>query len=413
MKTSKSKVIFIVIAAVFAAFVAALVILVNLNSFKKRTTAVFYNVPEAQTEAIKAQLQKLSDSKGKPVNWKFIELDDEQPLAPQLKKSYDVVFTLDGLNASEAVKKIKKPAKVFPGQDLISSSTVSIKQKFQDSDGLLRKVPVCLDIYTLNLRKSVFAEDAGSLKDWEHFTSILKANSEDMETPFAVAGSSSEMIDLLAVLTESLEGSKVYAEKAEYLAGLYGTNKELPSNIEVEDIQQAFKPELELLSQWKKDRLLTNEALKFKESQLEPVMKHNQTAAVFLKLSDHRLLTPSTVQQFASIPELTDETLPYFPFVSGSGLSFTAPVTVGIALSSDKNVIPALQNLLMPSVQETICRRTGLGPVPASCRTPDIQADDVRYWIAATDRPLTPYSELCFTSWQQREHFLMVLKSCF
>ena len=38
--------------------------------------------------------------------------------------------------------------------------------------------------------------------------------------------------------------------------------------------------------------------------------------------------------------------------------------------------------------QEKLCAQTGFAPVLAQCKTVDRQADDARYWVAATNPPL-------------------------
>ena len=48
-------------------------------------------------------------------------------------------------------------------------------------------------------------------------------------------------------------------------------------------------------------------------------------------------------------------------------------------------------------------RATGLAPVFAQCRTPDRQADDVRYWVAATNAPLAGLSREVALSKKQKD----------
>ena len=47
-------------------------------------------------------------------------------------------------------------------------------------------------------------------------------------------------------------------------------------------------------------------------------------------------------------------------------------------------------------IQGKLADDTGLVPVLANCHVPDHQADDIRYWIAATNAPLVPLGDAIF-----------------
>ena len=63
------------------------------------------------------------------------------------------------------------------------------------------------------------------------------------------------------------------------------------------------------------------------------------------------------------------------------------------------------------AVQEDIARKTGLAPSLAVCRTPDIQSDDLRYWIAASSGSVAPLGEASFNNSKKKEIFAECLRN--
>lgn len=56
----------------------------------------------------------------------------------------------------------------------------------------------------------------------------------------------------------------------------------------------------------------------------------------------------------------------------------------------NNNCITDLAAAISNSKQELLCKETGLAPVQKNSQVPDHQADDVRYWLAASLGPATP-----------------------
>ena len=67
-----------------------------------------------------------------------------------------------------------------------------------------------------------------------------------------------------------------------------------------------------------------------------------------------------------------------------------------------KDAETLVSHLVQKEYQEDLSRASGLAPVLAQCRTPDKQADDARYWIAATTAPLAGLSSEVYLSKEQK-----------
>ena len=61
------------------------------------------------------------------------------------------------------------------------------------------------------------------------------------------------------------------------------------------------------------------------------------------------------------------------------------------------------RNLTLEEIQENLSRGTGVAPVLAQCRTPDKQANDARYWIAATTTPLPGLANEVYLTAEQKK----------
>ena len=58
-----------------------------------------------------------------------------------------------------------------------------------------------------------------------------------------------------------------------------------------------------------------------------------------------------------------------------------------IPVTSNPNASKIAQDFISVDFQESLCRSTGLAPVLRNCRTTDVQASDVRFWIASSSTP--------------------------
>ena len=109
-------------------------------------------------------------------------------------------------------------------------------------------------------------------------------------------------------------------------------------------------------------------------------MENNMASVVVMSLADHRNIAHNAIEPFTSI---------YFPSdITPDSRHFVAPIFYAVPFTNNKKALLKMENLIAVETQETLTRATGLAPVLARCRTPDKQADDARYWVAATNTPL-------------------------
>ena len=113
-----------------------------------------------------------------------------------------------------------------------------------------------------------------------------------------------------------------------------------------------------------------------------------------MSLEDHRAASQKTISRYTSI---------YFPSEHGANARvFTGKTYYAIPMVKSAKAASLLSEIVTPETQEALSRATGVAPVLAQCRVPDKQADDARYWIAATTVPLPGLSNETYLSKQQK-----------
>ena len=143
--------------------------------------------------------------------------------------------------------------------------------------------------------------------------------------------------------------------------------------------------------------VLSKDAFNFNSEDVRNYVSMEMAPIVFEKISQRRTIKFPATQNISSI---------YYPSERNPVTrKFAAPVFTAIPLSSKQSVKAGIELIVSKEAQENLSRETGLAPVLANCYVPDHQADDVRYWIAATNAPSIPFGEAAFCEQASRDLF--------
>jgi hypothetical protein len=122
-------------------------------------------------------------------------------------------------------------------------------------------------------------------------------------------------------------------------------------------------------------------------------MENAQCAAVIMPLSFHRTIPVRFLDKYP-------ESICFPSQIRASERGLTAPVLYAIPLAKNKKKQSAAHDLSSlletPLTQGKLSSRSGLAPALGRAETPDIQADDVRFWVASTNAPLANLSNAAF-----------------
>ena len=380
MKLDKKEILFIAIPCVFVIFLAVLFLMSLSPKLKRTTNVAFYGLSDVQVKSITTLLDESKDSKGRDIKFNYNILDTSLTLKEQITKKTDLVFTLYGVNALDAASTVKdkKASQTGFDPDLIRGCTLSVYQKshFNPYSRLLDVIPLLLDYDIIDSRRKGL---------WNNMT-------------FA-GGDDKVLLDTIGCFTESLGGKKLYDSLTQYIQDNYADLSSLSSpDCPAQDA-------IGLIGEYIKGGIMVKDVLAMKADDVLIYMEAGLTDTVFTSLSSHRTIPYETIMKFTTedhYPNLKDD-------VESKDLNsledryFVAPVICAVPLSAKESMRSSLESLYTDNSQTRLSYSTGLAPIMATCDVPDIQSDDARYWIAASNTPLTPLSEYFYTDSQRKE----------
>lgn len=417
MKMSKRSLIITIIVATLILLAGALCLSVYLIKDSKQTKIAFYQLSDSQKKAIVAQTQSLVDGKGKPLPVTFKELDATIPLSKQVKGKYDIVFSPLGMNAEDATALIseKKAKKIFLQPSVLNGVTSSVRQSaLTNNANLVTAIPLLLDHNEIDIDRNVLKQtNIKTIRTWQDIETFAFAAKKIVEYPAIFAGGDTDtFLGIISSLTEAFSGKKAYQDAVETIRKFVYERDKNAEPLTSSDYAELVKTLCEsedaplhktamMLSRWYKSGLLFPEVFHMTKQDVSAFMSNNNAPIVFMTLSQHRDIEHNTIEHYSSI---------YYPseFIA-SQRSLCAPIITAIPLTSKKNVSTIISSLASLQMQEKLSKDSGLAPVQAQSRVPDRQADDVRYWIAATNAPITPLGDAAFTDAENKNLFFKEL----
>jgi ABC-type glycerol-3-phosphate transport system substrate-binding protein len=380
MKINK-KMVFIATAVA----IAVLIICIVTCSAVRKPVIAFYGLDKSQVDGIEQVLPSVAAKKAKSNSFRFIVLDDSKPLGKQAK-SADMLFIMNGRAASAAAARLEKKHTGF-AQSALDSATSSIRGlAIKAKDGKLISVPVLSDHYEIDIDTELLHESGiKTIASWKDIEKYARAVQKKVKYPIIFPGSDGVfMTSLAGAVGEAFNGTQAYDKALETAASASGQTAAIDGVAAVKAMTDGETAPLyegvRRLGIWYKAGLINPDSLNMTEKDVIAFMSAKQAAVIFMTLSMHRNVPHESIERYASIYIPSD-----FP---AANRKFTAPSVCAIPLTKNKKAHAAAESLLTSDGQEKLSRATGLAPVFAHCRTSDHQADDVRFWIAATNTPL-------------------------
>lgn len=407
IKLTFKKIIFLV--AVLIIFLIALsLVVIGISSH--RPTAAFYGISESTQTQIEKVLQSTSaKKKGRFLPFNVVTLDNSVSLENALKKQKaDIVFVYRGKNSDFAASRALKKHTNFD-VELLKGMTTSVRKTAFIQNEKVAAVPLLIDNYELDVNSEKFRasniKTLSTLEDLEKFARITKSS-----TPWPIifpAGDNDFLINIFGSLVEAVSGKSACIEGKEKIAQLINSGR-ANYNSYVEALKElcaegnAYGETYKLLKDWTQKEILPKNIYQITVRDMKIFMQSDIVAASFQNLSEHRTFERSVISKYTSV---------YIPAVAeNSSRSFTSPVVLGISLSKDKVARSSLEKLA-GEFQSRLSFATGLAPAQASCSVPDVQADDVRYWVAASDEPLPALADWLFATKGQKNTFAEALRN--
>lgn len=235
-------------------------------------------------------------------------------------------------------------------------------------------LPLQLDHIELLFRKSLidFEDGKETFSTIGELEEILLSHVEPGFYPLMIDGkSNSSLLDLIYLLTVSYYGAEGYFSLIEYIED--GSTDDLS---QIEDV-------LNLLINWRKAGILHSEWLNFDSEVVLSFLKDELSIATILRLSEHRKLPLPILRQHEAIP---------FPLYKETIYASDIPMpTMFCSVLSDsklknEKIDLLLSGLINNDFQKNLTFASGLGPVNSTSSVMDKQANDVRFWAAASGK---------------------------
>lgn len=286
------------------------------------------------------------------------------------------------------------------------------REPSQESAEKTSAVPILSNHFEIDVKTSLFEESkigfVNVISDIEKLSGYSK-NSVRFPILFA-AENDDELINVYGALTEALCGIEEWQNAAEKIksAGSAEKHSEMSElSLLAENIVNEGEPFYKanaLLKKWIENGFLPKNISQIKSRDIKAFAQEKETCVIFMTLEEHRTYEKNTISEYSSI---------YFPATkTDSPRHFTAPEIMAVPMSKNKVSREAIK-LLSNDFQKNLAFETGLSPVQTQCSVPDSQADDARYWIAASEKPLPALSDAAFLNSEQKSAFAKKLRENF
>ena len=396
------------VAALIVFLIALFLLIIGISSHKP--TAAFYGISETTQKHIEKVLQAAAPKKkGRFAPFNVVSLDTNVPLEAALKKQKaDIVFVYRGKNSDFATNLAAKKRAGFDA-DILKGMTSSIRKTAVVSNGNVVAVPILIDNYELDVHSEKFkASGVNTLETLEDLEKLAWITKSSTPSPIIFPGGDDDfLINIFGALVEAVSGKSAWVQGQEKIAGLIKSGKAnynsyLAALKELAADGNAYSETCRLLKTWSQKEILPKNIYQINVRDMKIFMQTEIVTAAFQNLSEHRTFERPVISKYTSV---------YVPAASESKERFfTSPVLLGISLSKDKVARTAIEKFAN-ELQSQLSFSTGLAPVQANCPVPDVQSDDVRYWVAASNEPLPALADSLFASKSQKASFAEALRN--
>lgn len=387
-----------IIGGAVLALVLVILLVVSLVKAFTKPVIAFYGIDSSSQTAITACIEDYL--KQNHIGAVIKTLEATQKLEPQISfgRKPALLITTSGEPTKLAANHASSSAALSP--ELLTEMTSSIRSTaiYNKSRTKVHSVPLLSDNMEIDIDISAFrSSKMKSISTWQDIENFSRLQKKTMDYPVIFAGKDpSFILDLFGALTEALDGQASYKKAAELIKK--NAEKKWNASYLAEQLSGDYNAPLysarSLLTKWYEEKLLNPDSFNLSTADVNAFLKARLAVTSFMTLTAHRQVAQKTIERFSSI---------YLPSDNApSSRCFTANVISAVPERKNKSLQKLVQYLVSQEVQEKLSRSTGLAPVLSHCRTPDHQADDARYWIAATNAPFPGLSREADLSQEQK-----------
>lgn len=408
MKTTTKKLLIICISALALLAVCGLVagLLLRKSGAAGNTTIAFYRVPQNVQNAIINVLNADSENQNQEKTFEALILSEDLTLEAQKKKikKCDAVIFINDIQTAEFFESpVTKPinlalANIADGypSSILSSLKISGAGGSSAADGSgaadgaenstqsVKILPFLYDFYELDVNYPLYQKSQmKSLNVWDDLAETAYRELPYTKAPVILpVADDREFLNFMGLIAEALSGSEAYENMLENFNFEAALEKGKPLALAVNEIKGFLQY-----------GLMPYDSIKFIPEDILFYMDHELSGIYFTKLSQHRKISNKVVNNYTSI---------YCPSKVFTADRKFAAEQYSISLIKNTAETTLLVKNLSDSLQTELATKTGLSPVQKNCAVPDHQADDVRFWLAASKGPVMPLANFFRT--QEERH---------
>lgn len=401
MKTTTKKLLTIFISvALFAVCGLVAGLLLRKAGAAGSNTIAFYRVPQNVQTAIINVLNADSENQNQEKTFEVLVLSEELSLEAQktkIKKCDAVIFINDIQTAEFFESPVTKPinlslANIADGypSSILSSLKISGAGGSGAADGAensaqsVKILPFLYDFYELDVNYPLYQKSQmKSINVWDDLAETAYRELPYTKAPVILpVADDREFLNFMGLIAEALSGSQAYENMLENFNFEAALENGKPLALAVNEIRGFLQ-----------HGLIPYDSIKFIPEDILFYMDHELSGIYFTKLSQHRKISNKVVNNYTSI---------YCPSKVFTADRKFAAEQYSISLIKNTAETTRLVKNLSDSLQTELATKTGLSPVQKKCAVPDHQADDVRFWLAASKGPVMPLANFFRT--QEERH---------
>jgi ABC-type glycerol-3-phosphate transport system substrate-binding protein len=355
------------IATIIAAIIAAVVI----ENAVRPTSIGLYGMPKNVAEAIKACANDPKIS-GK-AKYNIIEIDESlspSVLINQKNSRYDILMGYGGAGFEQA------SGALLPLGDMEALRMPLTLRALGSVEGKRYALPLLLDHFEIAYDRNAFLDfSLGAPETYAEYSfAAEKLVRKGQASVLVAGGEDEELLLFVSALVEAKGGATAY----EKLVAALSTTADFKSVLDVplgKDL--SLRSVLDSLTKMRAGKILHPEWFRMKRIDILSFMDRGQAPMVLMTLSSHRTVPIKTIQNYISLPFPSDR--------PRQERSLVAPALVGSIAKKTKRAIESsrfLDALTDVYGQKLIADSTGLAPSNSQVETLDVQASDLRYWVA-------------------------------
>lgn len=370
---NKKVVLITIFSLLFLVALSFLFIRQRKSAAQQNVNVAFYNIPEKQAKVLEDNIKKAEIGR---VTFKTVSFDDLKK--DKAAKSYDLVFTYDGL-ASEA---IKAKAANIPSK-LFNYLPTSLRRQNEPNDR--KSIPIILDHFEFSYSKPVESKiGMENPQTFDEMLAYLEKAKKYTFTPFFTNGGDDEiLLGLISAIIEAKGGYKAYSTFVEALKKSPSAEKLMTLKLADAGVKGAsgageeltLQSVLDLFRSWQENGIVHPNWFHAKYRDILAFVEDGQVALLFTKLSVHRNIPYKLIRDFST---------ERVPVLSGQvDHALIAPSLCAIKLSKKNINDKVIQKLLTEDIQSALSMGSQLAPVALRGESFDVQADDVRFFAAS------------------------------